>query len=69
VQVLISIQGLILIEQPYFNEPAYDIERFTEEGERNSRRLVVGIVWSCVLSHSDHTAHVRVTPCCMFCVD
>jgi hypothetical protein len=30
-QVLISIQGLILIEQPYFNEPAYDVERNTAE--------------------------------------
>ena len=35
-QVFVSIQGLILIEQPYFNEPAYDVERGTPEGRAHS---------------------------------
>lgn len=40
--MLISIQGLILIEQPYFNEPAYEIERLTDEGALHSRQVGVG---------------------------
>eukprot|EP01116_Phalansterium_solitarium_P010607 TRINITY_DN2558_c0_g1_i9.p1 TRINITY_DN2558_c0_g1~~TRINITY_DN2558_c0_g1_i9.p1 ORF type:complete len:504 (+),score=0.67 TRINITY_DN2558_c0_g1_i9:291-1802(+) len=31
-QVLVSIQGLILIDHPYFNEPAYEAQRGTKEG-------------------------------------
>ena len=37
-QVLISIQGLIMIEKPYFNEPAYDSEAGTPQGEAASTR-------------------------------
>ena len=37
-QVLISIQGLIMIEKPYFNEPAYDSEAGTPQGEAASMR-------------------------------
>merc|ERR1719247_1701647 len=36
-QVLISIQALILVKQPYFNEPGYETRRGTDEGQRNSR--------------------------------
>ncbi|XP_013383358.1 uncharacterized protein LOC106153808 isoform X1 [Lingula anatina] len=35
-QVLVSIQGMILIEDPMFNEPGYDGIRGTEEGESRS---------------------------------
>eukprot|EP00020_Sapocribrum_chincoteaguense_P000263 CAMPEP_0170752206 /NCGR_PEP_ID=MMETSP0437-20130122/11849_1 /TAXON_ID=0 /ORGANISM="Sexangularia sp." /LENGTH=1243 /DNA_ID=CAMNT_0011091269 /DNA_START=39 /DNA_END=3769 /DNA_ORIENTATION=- len=35
-QVLVSICGLIMVEQPYFNEPGYERERGTSEGERHS---------------------------------
>jgi len=35
-QVLISIQAFILVEQPYFNEPAYDSQKGTKEGEMRS---------------------------------
>ena len=38
--MLISIQGLILIEQPYFNEPAYDVERNTTEVSFDVSRCV-----------------------------
>lgn len=31
-QVLVSIQALILVEQPYFNEPSYEAQRGTPEG-------------------------------------
>jgi len=36
-QVLVSIQALILVDQPYFNEPAYDSQKGTKEGELRSK--------------------------------
>ena len=36
-QVLVSIQSLILIEKPYFNEPGYEREIGTSKGDANSR--------------------------------
>jgi len=36
-QVMISIQSLILIEQPYFNEPSYEREQGTDFGKRKSK--------------------------------
>ncbi|KAF8411150.1 hypothetical protein HHK36_003693 [Tetracentron sinense] len=35
-QVLVSIQALILNAQPFFNEPGYEMTHGTPEGERNS---------------------------------
>uniref|UniRef100_A0A914V5Q6 UBC core domain-containing protein n=1 Tax=Plectus sambesii TaxID=2011161 RepID=A0A914V5Q6_9BILA len=35
-QVLVSIQSLILIEDPYYNEPGYESQRGTPEGTRRS---------------------------------
>ena len=35
-QVLVSIQGLILNEKPYFNEPGYEGEMGTKRGEDSS---------------------------------
>ena len=37
-QVLVSIQSLILVPQPYFNEPGYQIHQGSEEGLRRSRQ-------------------------------
>lgn len=36
-QLLISIQSLILVEEPYFNEAGYELQRNTANGEENSR--------------------------------
>ena len=36
-QVLMSIQALILVPDPYFNEPGYERERNTPSGDRQSR--------------------------------
>lgn len=36
-QVLISIQSLILIDKPYFNEPSYETLMNTPKGENNSK--------------------------------
>lgn len=36
-QVLISIQSLILIEEPYFNEPGWERERGTKNGTKKSK--------------------------------
>ena len=35
-QVLMSIQALILVPDPYFNEPGYERERSTPSGDRQS---------------------------------
>ena len=35
-QVAISIQSLILVDQPYFNEPGYESEMHTDAGRRHS---------------------------------
>eukprot|EP01012_Entosiphon_sulcatum_P063841 TRINITY_DN9197_c0_g1_i1.p1 TRINITY_DN9197_c0_g1~~TRINITY_DN9197_c0_g1_i1.p1 ORF type:complete len:1301 (+),score=235.11 TRINITY_DN9197_c0_g1_i1:399-3905(+) len=36
-QVLASIQGMILVPEPYFNEPAYEAQQGTQEGTRYSQ--------------------------------
>ena len=35
-QVLVSIQSLILVSEPYFNEPGYESTMGTSEGDRQS---------------------------------
>ncbi|XP_071750080.1 (E3-independent) E2 ubiquitin-conjugating enzyme-like isoform X2 [Lepeophtheirus salmonis] len=35
-QLLLSIQGLILVKEPYFNEAGYESQKFTKHGEENS---------------------------------
>jgi ubiquitin-protein ligase len=39
-QVLVSIQALILVEQPYFNEPSYEAQRGTTEGTMRAAEYV-----------------------------
>jgi len=36
IQVMISIQSLIMVDEPYFNEPGYEREIGTERGKQNS---------------------------------
>ncbi|CAG7714167.1 unnamed protein product [Allacma fusca] len=36
-QLLISIQGLILVPEPYYNEAGYEKQRGSQQGEENSR--------------------------------
>ena len=36
-QVLVSIQALIFVEYPFFNEPGYESQIGTPEGDRNRR--------------------------------
>jgi hypothetical protein len=40
--VLLSIQGMIFISDPYFNEPAYDAMRGTAEGDSSSLKYNAG---------------------------
>lgn len=35
-QVLVSLQGLVLVEEPYFNEPGHECDAGTEQGRQNS---------------------------------
>lgn len=36
-QVIVSIQGLILVDEPYFNEAGYEKQRGSQQGKENSR--------------------------------
>ena len=36
-QLLVSIQGLILVSEPYFNEAGYERQKGTQQGLENSR--------------------------------
>ncbi|XP_076325181.1 (E3-independent) E2 ubiquitin-conjugating enzyme UBE2O-like isoform X1 [Tachypleus tridentatus] len=36
-QVIVSIQGLILVAEPYYNEAGYERQRGTQQGKENSR--------------------------------
>lgn len=45
-QILLSIQGMILVEDPYFNEPSVDLMRGKAEGEVSSKRYNAQVgVW------------------------
>ena len=44
-QVLVSIQSLILVPEPYFNEPGYEQEIGTEAGEKHSAEYNLGMRW------------------------
>jgi len=43
VQVLVSIQSLILVSEPYFNEPGYERSRGTPSGTASSREYDANI--------------------------
>ncbi|GMT32399.1 hypothetical protein PFISCL1PPCAC_23696, partial [Pristionchus fissidentatus] len=43
-QVLISIQGLIFVKEPYFNEPGFEKYQGTEKGEEYSRKYNLQIM-------------------------
>eukprot|EP01120_Amphizonella_sp_Union-15-10_P000113 TRINITY_DN10134_c0_g2_i1.p1 TRINITY_DN10134_c0_g2~~TRINITY_DN10134_c0_g2_i1.p1 ORF type:complete len:250 (+),score=48.77 TRINITY_DN10134_c0_g2_i1:55-750(+) len=47
-QVLISIQGLILVEEPYFNEPSYEAQRGTKEGINMSREYNENLIYNSI---------------------
>ncbi len=36
-QVLVSIQSLILVDEPYFNEPGFESTMHTSEGQKKSK--------------------------------
>lgn len=50
-QVLVSIQAFILVEEPYFNEPAYEAQRGTKEGTSRSAEYNENI-WVGTLRHA-----------------
>jgi hypothetical protein len=50
----VSIQSLILVPEPYFNEPGYEQEIGTEAGEKHSAEYNLGMLQStlnCELRH------------------
>ncbi|XP_067123691.1 (E3-independent) E2 ubiquitin-conjugating enzyme isoform X1 [Centruroides vittatus] len=51
-QVIISIQGLILVSEPYFNEAGYERQRGTQLGRENSRMYNEMVVLKLIQSMS-----------------
>lgn len=47
-QVLVSIQSLILVPEPYFNEPGFERSRGTPSGTHSSREYNSNIYQACV---------------------
>lgn len=47
-QVLVSIQSLILVSEPYFNEPGFERSRGTPSGNHSSREYNSNIYQACV---------------------
>lgn len=47
-QVLVSIQSLILVPEPYFNEPGYEKSRGTASGNQKSRDYNSNIFQACI---------------------
>ncbi|XP_048586023.1 baculoviral IAP repeat-containing protein 6 isoform X2 [Nematostella vectensis] len=47
-QVLVSTQSLILVAEPYFNEPGYERSRGTPSGQQNSQEYNANIRQACV---------------------
>uniref|UniRef100_A0A8D8V1I0 Dual E2 ubiquitin-conjugating enzyme/E3 ubiquitin-protein ligase BIRC6 n=1 Tax=Cacopsylla melanoneura TaxID=428564 RepID=A0A8D8V1I0_9HEMI len=47
-QVLVSIQSLILVSEPYFNEPGYERSRGTAQGTQSSREYNANIAQATV---------------------
>ena len=48
IQVLVSIQSLILVADPYFNEPGYERLRNTAQGIQSSNDYNANIRQACV---------------------
>lgn len=47
-QVLVSIQSLILVPEPYFNEPGYERSRGTTSGNQSSKEYNANIMQATV---------------------
>lgn len=59
-QVLISIQSIILVSQPYFNEPGYEATMGTPEGDAQSKAYNESRRWATV-QHA-MVAQIRTPP-------
>ncbi len=52
--MLISIQSLIFVDEPYFNEPGYEGTMHTPEGDRASWAYNQNIRWACNTNSIQH---------------
>ncbi|XP_053698475.1 (E3-independent) E2 ubiquitin-conjugating enzyme UBE2O isoform X2 [Sabethes cyaneus] len=56
-QVIVSIQGLILVDEPYFNEAGYDKQKGSQQGKENSRMYNEMVILKLVQSMSKMIAN------------
>jgi len=63
-QLLVSIQSLILVDEPYFNEPGFEAMMHTPEGRKQNRHYNLNIrhVHKQLSSAMQADAHVSSTP-------
>jgi len=47
-QVLVSIQSLIMVPDPYFNEPGYESDMHSEHGRQSNRQYTFNIREGCI---------------------
>lgn len=63
-QVLVSIQSLILVDEPYFNEPGYESIMHTPEGRKQNKHYNLNIRcagWESVQRQNACIGHVWAT--------
>ena len=60
-QVLVSIQSLILVDQPYFNEPGYEGSMHTDAGRAASRSYNLNIQCATHVMHKQRNSVPRCT--------
>lgn len=63
-QVLVSIQSLILVPEPYYNEPGHEREIGTSVGDTRSREYSVSVKENCI--RWAMLDHLRDGPCSTF---
>lgn len=56
-QVIVSIQGLILVDEPYYNEAGYEKQRGSQQGKENSRMYNEMVILKLVQSMSKMIAN------------
>lgn len=56
-QVIVSIQGLILVSEPYFNEAGFEKQKGTQQGKENSRMYNEMVILKLVQSQTKLLQH------------
>lgn len=64
-QVLVSIQSLILVDDPYFNEPGFESSMHTDSGRQQSRAYSANIMCASVAVNMSACMSADWPSCCL----